>query len=138
MSILSIGIALWMQGDPYGTFYDFLSVLAYLVMPFSTVLLLDYYFRSSRSGAAGVAELFDRSRKIEWGFLAWIIGCAASMLFWNTEVFTGPLANVSSAAGDIAFIIGGLAAALSFFIFRRLKPLAAGTASPQQHIGISR
>lgn len=132
MSILSIGIALWMQGDPYGTFYDFLSILAYLVMPFSTVLLLDYYFRSSRSGPAGVAELFDRSRKIEWGFLAWIIGCATSMLFWDSELFTGPLANASSAAGDIAFFVGGVAAAISYFIFRRFKPLARGTAAPQR------
>lgn len=137
MSILSIGIALWMQGDPYGTFYDFLSVLAYLVMPFSTVLLLDYYFRSSRSGSAGVTELFDRSRKIEWGFLAWIIGCAASMLFWNTELFTGPLAHVSSAAGDVGFLVGSLAAALSYFIFRWFKPLSVGTASPQQRTKIS-
>ncbi|GAA4118680.1 cytosine permease [Enteractinococcus coprophilus] len=132
MSVLSIGIALWMQGDPYGTFYDFLSVLAYLVMPFSTVLLLDYYLRSSRSGQAGVAELFDRSRKIEWGFIAWAIGCGASMLFWNTELFTGPLANISSAAGDIAFFIGGIASAISYLIFRSFKPLAAGTASPQK------
>ena len=129
MSILSLGIALWMQGDPYGTFYDFLSVLAYLVMPFSTVLLIDYYFRSSKSGAQGVKELFDRSRKIEWGFIAWIMGCLASMLFWSTDLFTGPLAQLTAATGDIAYAVGALTSAAAYFVFRRLKPLSAGTAS---------
>lgn len=130
MSILSFGIALWMQGDPYGTFYDFLSVLAYLVMPFSTVLLLDYYSRSSKSGPLGVAELFDRSRKVEWGFFAWLIGCLSSMLFWSTDLFTGPLAEITAEAGDIAFVVGGVTSALAYGIFRQLQPLSPGTAVP--------
>lgn len=128
MSIFSLGIALWMQGDPYGAFYDFLSVLAYLVMPFSTILLIDYYVRSSKSGADGVTELFDRSRKIEWGFIAWLIGCLASMLFWNTDLFTGPLAGLTIATGDIAYAVGALTSAIAYLTFRQLKPLSAGTA----------
>src|SRR5699024_10787707 len=40
-AIISFGITLLMQGDPYGSFYDFLSLLGYLVVPFTTVLLVD-------------------------------------------------------------------------------------------------
>ena len=134
ISVLSLGIALWMQGDPYGAFYDFLSVLAYLVMPFSTILLLDYYLRSSRAGHAGVTELFDRTRKIEWGFIAWIIGCVASMLFWDTTLFRGPLADVTGQIGDVAFAVGAVAAAIAYLSSRRLKPLSAATASIQPKV----
>lgn len=130
ISILSIGIALWMQEDPYGSFYDFLSVLAYLVMPFSTVLLLDYRTRSAATATAGVAELFDKSRKIEWGFFAWLLGCVGSMLFWDTTLFTGPLADMTAGAGDIAFLAGALISGLSYGLFRRLKPISSGTVLP--------
>lgn len=136
MSILSLGIALWMQGDPYGTFYDFLSVLAYLVMPFSTVLLLDYYSRSSRQGSFGVAELFDKSRKVEWGFIAWLIGCLTSMLFWSTEIFTGPLAHLTAATGDIAYLVGAVASAIAYFAFRTVKPLSPQPAEPAKQTTI--
>ena len=39
---MGVVITLLMQGDPYGSFYDFLSMLGYLVVPFTTVLLVDY------------------------------------------------------------------------------------------------
>lgn len=134
ISVLSLAIALWMQGDPYGSFYDFLSVLAYLVMPFSTILLLDYSLRSSKAGYAGVTELFDRSRKIEWGFIAWILGCLASMLFWDTTLLRGPLAEVTGQLGDIAFVVGAVVAAAAYLGLSRLKPLSAGTASAKERV----
>ena len=122
---LSLGIALWMQGDPYGSFYDFLLLLAYLVVPFSTVLLLDYFTRSIRYGAAATAELFDRKRRVEWGFLAWIIGCAVSSLFWNTTLWVGPLADATASWGDVAYIAGAIGSAIAYGLLRYLPPLSS-------------
>lgn len=123
-ALFSLGISLWMQGDPYGSFYDFLLLLAYLVVPFSTVLLLDYYIRTRQFGTVATAELFDRSRKVEWGFIAWIVGCAVSSLFWNTTIWVGPLAEPTAAWGDIAYLAGVVGSALAYLVFRLLPPMA--------------
>lgn len=126
IALISLGVTLLMQTNPYGSFYDFLNVLAYLVVPFSTVLLLDYYFRTRKLGAAASDELFDTSRKVEWGFVAWVIGCLFSSLFWTSTLWTGPFANMFSAAGDVSFIAGALAATVAYLILSRLRPLSPG------------
>lgn len=123
-AVLSLGIALWMQGDPYGTFYDFLLLLAYLVVPFSTVLLLDYFTRSARLGARATDELFDRARRVEWGFFAWIIGCVTSSLFWNTSLWVGPFAEPTASWGDIAYIAGAIGSVIAYGLVRLLPPLS--------------
>lgn len=56
-ALISFGITLLMQGDPYGSFYDFLSMLGYLVVPFTTVLLVDYYIRTRHHMTEAIAEL---------------------------------------------------------------------------------
>lgn len=124
ISVLGLGITLWMQSDPYGSFYDFLSVLAYLVVPFSVILLLDYYLRTRPLGPGATTELYDRRRKVEWGFIAWVIGCLASMLFWNTTLFVGPLAEAFAAVGDSAFIAGALGGVIAYLLLYRLPPLS--------------
>jgi len=125
VAAISLGMTLLMQTNPYGSFYDFLSVLAYLVVPFSTVLLLDYYVRMRKNFAASVADLFNTGRRIEWGFVAWLIGCLVSALFWNTSLFTGPFAGLGSVVGDMGFTAGALASAVAYLALYRL-PLLPG------------
>ncbi|OIH84494.1 transporter [Arthrobacter sp. UCD-GKA] len=123
IAAVSLWITLLMQTNPYGNFYDFLSVLAYLVVPFSTILLLDYYLRMRRDLSKAVTELFDRRRSIEWGFAAWLIGCVVSSLFWNTSLWTGPLANAFVAWGDLGFVTGALASTAAYLLLYRLPVL---------------
>ena len=52
------------------------------------------------------------------------------MLFWSTDLFTGPLTQLTAEAGDIAFVVGGVTSALAYGIFRQLQPLSPGTAVP--------
>ncbi|MCR8669543.1 cytosine permease [Agrococcus sp. HG114] len=132
IAAISLGVTLLMQGNPYGAFYDFLLILAYLVVPFSTILLLDYYLRMRPLGVAGVRQLFDPKRTFEWGFVAWIIGCAFSALFWNSTLFTGPLASTFSSVGDVAYLAGALGAAVAYLLLRRLPSLSRrrATATP--------
>lgn len=125
VALLSLGMTLMMQTNPYGGFYDFLSVLAYLVVPFSTVLLLDYYLRMRKNVAASVADLFNTGRRIEWGFFAWIVGCGVSMLFWNTSMLTGPFAELANSFGDLGFAAGALSASIAYLALYRL-PVPAG------------
>lgn len=120
----SLGVTLLMQTNPYGSFYDFLNVLAYLVVPFSTVLLLDYYLRMRAHADAATRELFDTRRTVEWGFVAWIIGCAISSLFWSSAIYTGPLAAGVAQFGDISFFVGAITAAIAYLALRPLPELS--------------
>lgn len=119
-AIISFGIVMLMQTNPYGSFYDFLLVLAYLVVPFSTILLLDYYLRMRPMGRIAIDQLFDNKRRFEWGFLAWIIACVASSFFWNSTLYTGPLTTLTSSFGDIAYIVGIVVAAAAYLLLRLL------------------
>ena len=131
-SVLSLLIALWMQTDPYGSFYDFLNLLAYLVVPFSTILLLDYHLRSKKLGSAATQVLFDQRRHIEWGFVAWVIGCAASALFWSTEMWQGPLAEPTASWGDLSFAVGAVTAVASYLVFQKFPQMHRSGAVPNE------
>lgn len=123
VAVLGLGATLLMQHDPYGAFYDFLLLLAYLVVPFSVVLLADYYLRMRNDPIKSAAALFDRTRPIEWGFVAMLSGWIASFLFWNTALVQGPFASVSEDVGDIAYYVGGAVALLAYLVLRKLTPL---------------
>lgn len=113
-ALISFGVTLWMQSDPYGSFYDFLLLLGYLVVPFTTVLLLDYFLRTNRMGHAAIAELYDSRRIVGWGFIAWVVGCFASAMFWTTPFSTGPLAPLIEGWGDVTYYIGALATTITY------------------------
>ncbi|WP_411722371.1 purine-cytosine permease family protein [Mycetocola sp.] len=124
IAAVSLGLTLLMQTNPYGGFYDFLLVLAYLVVPFSTILLLDYYLRTQPLGAPAVGELFDTRRTIEWGFVAWVLACLFSSLFWASTLWTGPLSGVFASFGDTAYLAGVVGAVVAYLALRRLPPLS--------------
>lgn len=132
IAALSLGVTLIMQSNPYGGFYDFLNVLAYLVVPFSTVLLLDYYLRTRGREEKARREFFDKRRAVAWGFIAWVIACACSSLFWASSLYTGPLAAATSAFGDVSFAVGAVTAVLAYLLLYRLPPFAARDLTPQE------
>jgi purine-cytosine permease-like protein len=125
VAVLSFGVTLLMQTNPYGSFYDFLNILAYLVVPFSTILLLDYYLRMRRLGDIAVRQLFDTKRTVEWGFVAWVIACLFSSLFWSSTLWTGPLAGVFAQFGDMSYLAGTAGATIAFLALRPLPELSS-------------
>ncbi|HEY0890443.1 MAG TPA: cytosine permease [Nocardioides sp.] len=135
IAVASLVVTLWMQTDPYGSFYDFLLLLAYLVVPFSVVLLLDYYLRMRTAGREAATELFDQGRVVEWGFVAWLAGCLVSSLFWNTSLWTGPLATDAARWGDIAYYVGAGAAAVAYLLLRQAPPLPRRRSTRTAFIG---
>lgn len=124
IAVVSLGVTLLMQTNPYGSFYDFLNILAYLVVPFSTVLLLDYYLRMRGRTEQVVLELFDTRRTVEWGFVAWVLACLFSSLFWSSNLYTGPLAHVFAQYGDMSYLAGAAAAAIAYLALRPLPALS--------------
>ncbi|MFA3837690.1 hypothetical protein ACEG43_16165 [Streptomyces aureus] len=62
------------------------------------MLLLDFYL-GGRSDPHRIAELYDRSRILDWGFVAWAGGVAASVPFWQSTLYTGPFSVAFPGAG---------------------------------------
>ena len=116
--------ALLLHSDLYGTFYDFVVVSAYLIGPYMTVIALDYvFFRMRDPGRA--REYYDRSRVVEWGFIAWVAGCAASVPFWVWTRYTGPIAAAHPDWGDLSYYVGAAVSAIVFLLLIRLRPLSS-------------
>lgn len=60
----------------------------------------------------------------EWGFVAWLVGVAASVPFWTWARWSGPVASSHPGWGDLAYYVGGLVGAVVFLAAYRLKPLS--------------
>jgi NCS1 nucleoside transporter family len=115
-------ISLWGGEGFEAKFKTFLFVGAYLIAPFGAVLLLDYVF-GRRHDRARIAELYDSSRVLEWGFVAWLVGAAVSALFWNLSFFVGPVAAAHPEWGDLSYFVGFAVGAIVYLATYRLPPL---------------
>ncbi|ORA34603.1 purine-cytosine permease family protein [Mycobacterium aquaticum] len=120
--VVAYAIALWADEGFEAKFKTFLFLGAYLIAPFGAVLLLDYVL-GHRHDRARIAELFDSRRVLEWGFVAWVIGAAASSLFWNLSFFVGPLAAAHPEWGDLSYFVGFGVACVAYVATYRLPPL---------------
>lgn len=119
-------IALLLQDNIYTTFYDFLLLSGYFIAPYMVVVLLDYYV-GGRRRLERLGELFDKRRAFEWGFFAWVIGCAASSPFWVWTRWTGPIATAHPEWGDLSHYVGAAVAAIAYLAFLKLRPLSRTT-----------
>jgi len=115
-------ISLWADEGFEDKFKTFLFVGAYLIAPFGAVLLLDYVL-GHRHDRERIAELYDSSRVLEWGFVAWLVGAVASALFWNLSFFVGPVAAAHPEWGDLSYFVGFGVACLAYVATYRLPPL---------------
>ncbi|WP_321180887.1 cytosine permease [Mycobacterium sp. UM_WWY] len=119
---VAYAISLWADEGFEAKFKTFLFLGAYLIAPFGAVLLLDYVL-GHRHDRARIAELFDSRRILEWGFVAWVVGAAASALFWNLSFFVGPVAKAHPEWGDLSYFVGFGVACLAYVATYRLPPL---------------
>jgi NCS1 nucleoside transporter family len=115
-------ISLWADAGFEAKFKNFLFLGAYRIAPFGAILLLDYVL-GHRHDRERIAELYDSRRILEWGFVAWVVGAAASSPFWNLSFYVGPIAKAHPGWGDLSYFVGFLVGALAFVATHRLPPL---------------
>ncbi|MCQ8828909.1 purine-cytosine permease family protein [Streptomyces malaysiensis] len=120
--VLAYALSLWGESGTEAKFKVFLNLTAYFIAPFVAVLLLDYYL-GGRSDASRIPELYDRSRVLDWGFVAWAGGVAASVPFWQSDFYTGPFSVAHPGAGDLSMFVATGAGAALYLLTYRLKPL---------------
>lgn len=116
-------VALWGQTGFNDGFTVFLNLTAYFVAPYVMVLICDYVLGRRRS-ERGLRELFDKSRKFEWGFVAWAAGVLGSTPFWISGVYTGPIAAANPQLGDLTFYVGAAIALVVYLATSRLPRLS--------------
>ncbi|WP_210507924.1 cytosine permease [Naasia sp. SYSU D00057] len=113
-------------GEFLANFGSFLVVLLYVLVPWTSVNLVDYYF--VRKGRYAVREIFNPHGVYgAWGWrglTAYAIGIVAMIPFVVTVWYTGPVATLLGGA-DIALFVGLLASAVAYLILARTLDFAA-------------
>ena len=126
---LSVVGALAATQNFLGNFDNFLLLILYLFIPWTAVNLVDYYI--VRRGHYAIAEIFNPHGMYgRWGWrgvLAYLIGFAAMVPFFDVgTLYEGPAAKALGDA-DISFFIGLPVAGILYYIFSRSVDVEAET-----------
>lgn len=112
--------AAFSTGEFLDSFGSFLVVLLYVLVPWTSVNLVDYYL--VRRGRYAVAEMFrPHGLYGAWGWrgiTAYVVGIAAMIPFVVTTWFTGPVASAIGGI-DIALFVGLVASAIAYVVLAR-------------------
>ncbi|GAA1810128.1 hypothetical protein HC028_18970 [Planosporangium flavigriseum] len=119
LTAASAVLAIALQGDLYGSFYDFLLLTAYIATPWMVIMMLDYTV-GGRRDPRRIPELYDRTRTSSWGLLAWVGACLISVPFWSWKHYTGPIAAAHREWGDLTYLVGAVAGGVLYLAIHRL------------------
>lgn len=139
-------VARWLPASYLGSFNDFVTIMLYVLVPWTAVNLVDYYF--VRRGHYAVTEIFRPDGIYGlWGWrglLAYVLGLAALAPFVRVGTIEGPLLDDVGGV-DLAFVIGLLVPAAVYWLLTRghdaAREEAAVARSRQQldgELGVSR
>ncbi|CAG7618723.1 purine-cytosine permease family protein [Leucobacter soli] len=114
-------IAIMGQGDFMANFEAFLTLLLYVLIPWSAINLVDYFI--VHKGEYAIADMFmpDGGRYGKWngvGLWSYAIGLAAQVPFMITPLFTGPMAEPLGFI-DIAWLVGFAVTAIVYLVLVR-------------------
>lgn len=126
VGLLTIAASLSLSSDFLGNFSAFLSILTYLLIPWTAVNLVDYYL--VRKGYYSITDILRPDGGIYgvWsarGMGAYIIGFVAMIPFFSNALYRGPAAEALGGA-DIAPVIGLFVSGVAYWLFMRSYPLA--------------
>lgn len=123
---LAVVIAFLANGSFINEFSTFLSVLLYLIAPWSAINLVDYYF--VRHGRYSIREIFNRKGIYggwSWrGLTAYVVGFVAMIPFWSTSFYTGPVAHALG-GGDISVVVGFPVAGVLYWVLAQSLNLSS-------------
>lgn len=102
-------------------FGDFVTILLYVLIPWSAINLIDYFVL--RKGHYNVDDMFRRDggqygRWDKIGLVSYLIGLLVQVPFMVTNLYTGPLAEPLGFV-DVAWIFGFVVPGVVYFAWRR-------------------
>jgi nucleobase:cation symporter-1, NCS1 family len=113
--------------DFLGNFQNFILLLAYFLIPWTAINLVDFYL--IRREIYDIDAIFDSAGR--YGgvdartMTAYLVAVVAELPFVNRDFFTGPAASWLGGA-DISWIVGLVVAAAAYWCLMRLFPLRRG------------
>lgn len=129
-AVYTIGVALIAtvigiagQGNFLGNFENFILFLAYFIIPWTAVNLVDFYF--VRREEYDIAQIFEPNGiygRVSWqALVAYLAGIAIEVPFMSSTFYTGPMVAKLGGA-DISWILGLIVAAGLYAIFMAVAP----------------
>ncbi len=127
LAVMWVAAAIGFGGDAVGTLFNSLIVMLYLLVPWTAINLVDYFF--VRRGRYAITDLLTPSGIYgAWGrrgLTAFAIGLLAMAPFIVIPgVVTAPLAQVFGGV-DVSAIVGLLVSAAAYFLLTRSLDTAA-------------
>ena len=130
MAAIWLGVALSLGSSAIDTLYAALSLMLYLLVPWSAVNLVDYFL--IRRTRIAVTDLFTpRGIYGGWsgrGLIAYAVGFLASVPFWVLGAWQGPAAKLLGGV-DMSWAVGLLVSALAYaWLSRGFNPASEAAA----------
>lgn len=122
VAVVGTGLSIWGQGNFLNNYSNFLLLLLYFMVPWTSINLVDFYWL--RRGEYNIQAIFDING--EYGKVnavaiwAYILGIVLQFPFMNTEIYVGPVAKWLNGA-DLAWIVGLIVPALIYYSFMSKK-----------------
>src|SRR3954471_3520679 len=127
-ALLSLLGALAASENFLANFENFLLLVLYLFIPWTSVNLVDYFV--VRRGHYAIAEIFNpRGLYGRWGWrgiVSYLVGFAAMVPFFSTGLYTGPVAKALGGA-DLSLFIGLPVAGVLYYLLGKSIDVAAET-----------
>jgi nucleobase:cation symporter-1, NCS1 family len=123
---ISLVLALLSTESFLSNFEDFLLLVLYLFIPWTSVNLVDYFI--VRRGRYAIAEIFNPTGIYgRWGWngiVSYLVGFAAMVPFFSTGIYSGPVADSVDGA-DFSLFIGLPVSAILYYVLSRNIDVAA-------------
>lgn len=121
LHVVGVYIAIGASADFLDNYYNFVSLLLYVLIPWSAINLVDYYL--VRHGHYAVEDFYrkDGGRYGLWNTRAlavYVVALAAQVPFMVTTLYTGPLAE-SLQYVDVAWLVGFITAGALYLTLAR-------------------
>ena len=123
LCLISFAMALWAKDSFLASYESFLSLLLYVLVPWTAINLVDYYY--VQHGSYDVAAFMRADGGIYGRYnvpalVCYALGILVQLPFMVTHVYRGPLADALGGA-DIAWLVGlGVTAPVYYVMARRI------------------
>lgn len=113
---------------------NFLLLLSYWVTPWAAVVIVDWYLKHRQSYR--LLDLYNQTSGIRAGAIAWIIGLAVSVPFWNQSWYVGPIPTNWPQVGDLSYFVAFIVAGVVYLALGRAHSGTAAKATAAEGTGV--
>ena len=115
-------VIVWLPKDHLTDYNSFLMLMLYLLVPWTSINLLDYYFISKGRHIVDQIARSDGGIYGRWGkagIAAYCAGLAAMVPFFSNPLFLGPIAK-SLGKADVTVAVGVIVSAALYWLLVRI------------------